>query len=85
MTRFGRLMLAQDLMLGILGSAPDGLDLREWNKRAREAGVNSSRPSTAGDFRLKLQAYGLVTQRGGQVLCHERRQDAVYTRTRRDP
>src|SRR6266540_5707626 len=69
MTRFARLTLTRDLMLGILESAPDGLGLREWSKRAREAGVNPSRPSTVGDVRLELQAYGSVTRRGDKSFA----------------
>lgn len=44
-------------------AGPDGLELREWRKRARGAGVGSGRDAAANDWTNKLVARGFVEVR----------------------
>lgn len=51
-------------VLAVLREAgPDGLELGEWRKRARDAGVGSGRPATANEWTNKLVERGFAEAR----------------------
>jgi hypothetical protein len=68
--RAPKLRANQQTMYTLLRSAGQaGLNVEEWNKRAKDIGIGIKRPADLYDFRDQLMAKQLVYESGGRWFC----------------